>query len=152
MAYDIKALASELYESVWSQGNASKLDELFEPDYTGYVPLVGTVDREGAKEALRFYRSAFPDLKIEIRELLVEGDKAAVRWTSTGTHQGELLGVPPTGKKLSVDGLTLFECRNGKIARDDSQFDVAVIFQALGVGAQPGIPMQPETARPELRH
>jgi steroid delta-isomerase-like uncharacterized protein len=96
------------------------------------------LDRERFKEYLRGYIQAFPDLRVEPREIIADGDKVAVTWVSTGTHTGSLVSasgmtVPATNRKIRNTGTSVFEFRNGKVIRQDLYFDQVELLNQLGV-------------------
>jgi steroid delta-isomerase-like uncharacterized protein len=149
---DAKQLVKRLFDEVWGKGQVELIDQLMDPKYQGDMPLLGKLDREGLKVAIGAYRKAFPDLRFQIRELIAEGDKAMVHWIASGTHKSEFMGIPATGKHNDVEGFTLIELRNGRVARDVGQFDVVTFFKGLGIplpgpmagrgrGAEEGAPM-----------
>jgi predicted ester cyclase len=78
------------------------------------------------------YRSAFPDLSFEVQETVTDGEWVAVRWTSTGTHEGELMGIEPTGKKTAVEGIELDRIEDGKIVESRVSWDALGLLQQLG--------------------
>ena len=81
----------------------------------------------------RANRTAFPDLNVKVEDQLAEGDKVATRWTTTGTHQGEFAGIPPTGKQGGVTGTTIARVVGGKIVEERSNWDTLGLLQQLGV-------------------
>jgi steroid delta-isomerase-like uncharacterized protein len=153
MAEDIKELARRFYEDVWTKGNYGFLDQLLAPDFRGSEPLVGrTRSASDVKGLIESYRKSFPDLVMKADQILRDGDNVIVCWTGTGTHRGEMLGIPATGKKASVSGISVLRFSNGKLAEDNSQWDVFKMMREIGaIGAQPAVAAQPE-ARPEARH
>lgn len=88
---------------------------------------------EGVKEFFRTYRTAFPDAHIEIDEILSEGDVVAARWTGTGTHDGELMGIEPTGRDVSVMGMEMYRGRDGELVEGWGVFDLVGMLQQVGV-------------------
>ena len=128
-----KAIVRRIFEEVWNQGNLAAADEFLAADYvneTLHPPVHG---RESDKQLVMMYRTAFPDLHYTIEDLIAEGDKVTVRWTATGTHRGELQGIPPTGKQVTVTGIDIFRCENGKAVEGQSNFDALGMLQQLGV-------------------
>ena len=89
---------------------------------------------EGARQFFKLYLTAFPDLHLDIEQILAAGDShVVVRWRSTGTHRGPLANVAATGRKASNHGCTVMEMKNGKIARAWVYFDNAHLLRQLGV-------------------
>ena len=129
-----KALAKRAWDEMFNQKNTAVLDELFSPDYVYHGPqnqeLRGT---EGLKKILSQFLEAFPDLHLEIKDLVAEGDKVASRVTMTGTHQGELHGIAPTGKEVNTTIILITRFADGKVAEDWESRDDLGLLQQLGV-------------------
>ena len=89
--------------------------------------------RAGGFGFIALYRTAFPDLRMTIDHLIGEGDLVALDYTATGTHDGPLLGIPPTGKKVTVRGMGLYRLREGKLVEQWGVNDIASLLQQLGV-------------------
>ena len=153
MTYDLKKLAYRFFDEVWNQGKLEVADELLDPKYEGHLPVIGTLDRSGLKDAVRAYRSAFPDLHFELKDSLVEGDKLILHWIASGTSKNPFMGIPPSGTRASIEGFTMMLFRDGKTYRDDTQYDVLGFFKNLGVELPKGMmakqaaQAQPETVR-----
>ena len=135
-----KAVARRVMDEVWSQGNLDVVDELFDADNVYYDSgnPAGWHGREGIIQAVTTYRSAFPDLNFVVEDMVAEGDRVAFRWTGTGTHKGELMGVPPTGKVVTTPGISLVRLKAGRFAVEWSGWNVLGMMQALGVAPMPG--------------
>jgi steroid delta-isomerase-like uncharacterized protein len=138
-----KTVSRRLFEEVWNKGNLAVLNELIANDHVnsgpGTLPGLPT-GPEGAKQFVMMYRNAFPDTHFTIDEQIAEADKVVTRWTAHGTHKGELLGIPATGKSSTVTGISVDRIVNGKIVESWGIFDQFGMMQQLGV-----IPM-PESA------
>ena len=78
------------------------------------------------------YRSAFPDVRLIIEEQVAEGDKVVTRWIAYGTHQGEMMGIAPTGNQVRVEGITISHIQRGKIVQEWELFDTLGLMQQLG--------------------
>lgn len=115
---DCKSLVRRYYSELWNAWSARALEELIAPDIV-FHGSIGTAVKgiEEFGQYVNRIRSAFPDFHNQIEALIAEGDKVAARLTYTGTHRGELFGVPGTGRKIAYQGLAIFECKDGKIAR-----------------------------------
>ena len=83
------------------------------------------------------YRTAFPDLRLTIEAQVSEGDLVVTRWKASGTHQGELFGIAPTGKQATVTGISLTRVSGGKIAEDWTNWDTLGLLQQLGAVPAP---------------
>jgi steroid delta-isomerase-like uncharacterized protein len=101
------------------------------PDAIIHQPEVGGV--AGLKVFNSTMRAAFPDWCSTKEELIAEGDQVAERWTGRGTHQGEFLGIPPTGKQVAVPGVVFYRIRDGRIIEFRGSFDMLSMLQQLGV-------------------
>jgi len=136
---DNKALTRRFRLEVFSQGNFAAIDEICGPDWTYHDPQ-GNWPRgsQGMRQLVNFYRSAFPDLHFTIEDEVAEGDKVVQRWTARGTHKGELMGIPPTDRQVTVTGITINRIANGKIVDDWANFDALGMMQQLGVIPAPG--------------
>ncbi len=137
---DNQALVQRLFEEVFNQKQLDRADELVAPDYLdhGAVPGQGP-GLEGAKQQRwGMYFAAIPDLHATIDDLVAEGDKVVVRYTVEGTQQGELPGVPPTGKRFRISGISIYRLAEGKIAEQWEQMDMLGLMQQLGVIPAPG--------------
>ncbi|MFC1633346.1 alpha/beta fold hydrolase [Planctomycetota bacterium] len=127
-----KAVVFRLGE-VWNQGNLAVADEIFATDFVNHDPSRPDVtDLESYKGAVVEYRTAFPDFRVVIH-MVAEGDKVAARWTATGTHQGEFMGIPPTGKHMTWTGMNIFRLAGGKIVEAWWSYDALALMQQLGV-------------------
>jgi steroid delta-isomerase-like uncharacterized protein len=133
-----KEIARRFVEEPWS--NVEVVEELVSPDFAGYDPSMPEAIRgvEGAREFIQGYKSAFPDVKITAEEVFGERDLVAVRWTGRGTHQGELMGIAPTGKQVTVTGISISRhADDGKIVEEWSNWDALGMMVQLGVAQAP---------------
>ena len=135
-----KTIARRLLEEVWNKGNLAALNEIIAKDHVssgpGTLPGLPT-GPEGTKQLVTVYRNAFPDIHFTIDEQIAEGDKVVTRWTADGTHKGELVGIPATGKSSTVTGIVIDRLVNGKIAESWGIFDQFGMMQQLGVIPMP---------------
>jgi steroid delta-isomerase-like uncharacterized protein len=93
---------------------------------------------EGFKQFGGVFRTTFPDGKLSIEDLVVEGDKVVSRVTYRGTHTGDMMGIPPTGKPVTVSAIIIDQCANGKIVESWRLFDQMGMMQQLGLVPAPG--------------
>jgi steroid delta-isomerase-like uncharacterized protein len=131
-----KALARRNFEEVWNQGKLAVIDELVAKDATFHdanVPGGKFTGPEGLKQFVQIYKNAFPDVQIAINDQVAEGDKVVTRWTATGTHKGELMGIPPTGKRATVTGIDFDRYQDGKVVEAYASYDMHGMLQQLGV-------------------
>lgn len=93
---------------------------------------------EAQRQVLEMYVRAFPNLHLEVEQMLASGEYVVSRWHATGTHKGELMGIPPTNRRgEGVRGCTVGEVRNGKVLREWVYWDVATLLRQLGVMPAP---------------
>jgi steroid delta-isomerase-like uncharacterized protein len=128
-----KTIARRFNEDVWGRGDQAALEELFAPDFVDHGALPGqTPDREGHKQILAAFRSAFPDLSVTTEDIIAEGDKVVSRWTARGTHQGELLGTAPTGNEVTFTGIDVLRIAEGKVVERWAQGNDLEVMQQIG--------------------
>jgi steroid delta-isomerase-like uncharacterized protein len=137
MATDPKTLARRWFEEVWNQGQEAAISELMSPD--GVVHGLGPDQHgpEGFKPFFKAYRDAFPDIQVTIESIVSEGDLAAVRWTAVGTHKGNGLGFPATGKRVELTGMAFLRAENGRLIEGWNNFDQLGMLQQVGVVSLP---------------
>ena len=125
----------DLLLQVWNSGSAEAVTRLYAENAERRDPNSSTPQR-GAQEILDFVtevRTGFPDFRLQIRQRLVEGNHIATEWTCVGTHRGVFQGIPPSGNRVEIDGMTLGRVENGKIIEEHAYFDRLSLLQQLGV-------------------
>ena len=128
-----RAVVDRLTEEVFNQGNVDVIDELVAEDFVEHDPMPGVEpDREGFKQFISTLRSAFPDLRTEVEDQIAEGDRVVERWRSTATHQGEFMGVPATGKRVTIEGMDISRIEAGKIVEHWTKVDILGLMEQLG--------------------
>jgi predicted ester cyclase len=132
MSSENKEIVRRALEEPWS--DLTMLDEVIDSGYVGYDPAQPEPLRgpQGAKENVEQYRSAFEGAKITVKEQIAEGDHVASRWEGRGRHTAELMGVPPTGRDVTVSGQTLSRVENGKIVEEYTNWDTLGMLQQIG--------------------
>jgi steroid delta-isomerase-like uncharacterized protein len=139
-----KAIIGEHVEVLFNQHRLDRTGETVAADYLDHAPLPGQMPGlAGARQKWAAYLAAVPDLHATIEELVAEGDKVAVRWTVQGTHQGELLGVPATGRPAVFRGISIYRLAKGKIVEQWEQWDRLDLLRQLGVVPMPSRPAEP---------
>jgi predicted ester cyclase len=128
---DNKAAIREFFEQVWNAGDEAAIERFIAAGAAGNDPDFG-IGREGFKEQWRNWRQAFPDLHFQVEELVAEGDTVVSRWTLTGTHTGEFLGIAPTGRKIRVAGMSLDHLKDGVLVSGFDGWDNLGLRQQLG--------------------
>lgn len=142
-AEENKAVSRRVAEEVFNGGNLDLADELYAPDYVLHEPSLpeDLHGPEGIKQYAEMTLGAFPNIRVAVEDQVAEGDKVVSRWTATGTHTGDLMGIPPTGRRVEISGVTINRFSGGNIAEDWYQSDDLGMMQQLGVvpsGEQPG--------------
>ena len=134
-----RALVRRLVEEAFNRGNMSVVDEVVAPDFVEHEELPPGLpsDREGVKHMMTMMRSAFPDFKATIDDMIAEGDKVVLRMTWNGTQRGEFMGIAPTGKSVSVGVIDIIRIADGKFVEHWGQMDNMGMMQQLGVIAAP---------------
>jgi steroid delta-isomerase-like uncharacterized protein len=132
-----KASARTFFD-VFNSGEVQRLDEIMAPGWVDHDTQNPFAEEglEGTKKVIRMYREAFPDLRIMVEEQIAEGDKVVTRWTATGTHQGDLMGVSATGKNSTVTGISIDRFENGKIVEGWNNWDTLGMLQQLGLAQE----------------
>ncbi len=107
--------------------------ELFAPDFVYYDAAGNPADLAGAQLQLDMFKAGFPDLHVEIDDLTVTETRAIARFTSSGTQNGDLMGIPPSGKPYKIIGITILHMADGKITEHWEGGDILGLFQQIGV-------------------
>jgi steroid delta-isomerase-like uncharacterized protein len=137
MSKENKAIVRRYVEQVWNEGRLDPFEEFFAQDVVPHTGP-GVTDAKSMKQGLANIRNAFPDINIALSDELAVEDKVVTRYTISGTHQGELLGIPATGKQAVWSGITIFRLTGGKIVEFWTQVDNLGLMQQLGVIPAPG--------------
>jgi steroid delta-isomerase-like uncharacterized protein len=122
------------YHDAWNSGDTDALDSIMTPDVVNHSPLPGQPQGvEGFKQALMMMRSGVPDLAITIDSSVSDGDRVSTRWTGTGHQTGDMMGIPPTGKQVTVSGVDICRISDGRIVEYWQELDTLSMLQQLGV-------------------
>lgn len=128
-----KAIYRRYIQQVFNEGRVDLLDKLLAPSYVYHEAPPGTLlGGEGIKQVVAMFRAAFPDLEITIDDQIAEGDQVCSRATTRGTHQGEIFGIPATGKAATMTGMTIVRIVDGRIADSWVKNDVMGLMNQLG--------------------
>ena len=134
-----KAMHHRFGEELFNKGNFAVADELLATNLVDHNPFPGQAPGpEGVKQIATMLRAAFPDIHFTWDDKIVEGDKAVIRSTMRGTHKGEFLGIPATGKQVAVTGIDIVRIEGGKIVEHWGQQDTLGMMQQLGATSPPG--------------
>jgi steroid delta-isomerase-like uncharacterized protein len=135
---DNKQAVQRFYQEVINSRNLDALDELLTPD--GVDHTFGSQNPEQAKQFFGMVHQAFPDLHAEVHDVIAEGELVAARVTYTGTHQGEFVGIPATGKRTTLNGVDFFRMQDGRQAEHWGGPDMFSFLVQAGVMPGPGTP------------
>jgi steroid delta-isomerase-like uncharacterized protein len=131
---EIKEIARRLAEDPW-RGKIDETIELIADDYVAHVP--GSIEpfrgKEGFRAFVNTYLTGFPDGTITVDDQIAEGEIVATRWTGRGTNTGELMGMPPTGKQITVEGITYSRITGDKATEAWITWDTLSMVQQLGI-------------------
>jgi steroid delta-isomerase-like uncharacterized protein len=129
-----KQLVRDSIEQIWVQQRFDQIDHFLAPDFVDHGALPGTPPgAAGFADGVRRMLAAFPDAHNHIHDLVAEGDRVVTRWTMTGTHTGDGLGFPATGRAVRIDGITLARIADGRIAEHWIYRDDIAMLRQLGL-------------------
>ena len=138
-AEDNKALVRRFVDEVQSGGNVGLIDEICSPGFVNHSAPPGIpADREGVKILTAMFRGAFPDSYFTVEDMVAEGDKVATRKTFHGTHEGEFMGIPPSGRAVSMGLIDIVRIYDGRVVEHWAMGDSLGLMQQLGVIPQLG--------------
>jgi steroid delta-isomerase-like uncharacterized protein len=126
------AVARAWFERVWQQREIGAIRELAAMDAIGHLRNCDIVGPFAFEQLWHGYFAAFPDMEMEIQDIVAEGDKAVVRWKVRGTHTGDSLGIPPSGRQVEFTGMTMLEVKEGKIVEGWDEWDFGGLMAKLG--------------------
>jgi steroid delta-isomerase-like uncharacterized protein len=117
----------------FDSGDLKKLKETTAPNFVDHNPLEGQLPGiKGTMQASAMYRAAFPDAKIVVEATIAEADKVVIRWSGSATHKGPFLDIPPTGKRVTLEGITIFRIVKGRVAEQWGELNLLGILRQLG--------------------
>jgi steroid delta-isomerase-like uncharacterized protein len=128
-----KAIARRWGEEIWGKGSLAAVDELFAPNFAFNYPAPGvTPDLKGYKQTVTNLSTPFANIQCTAEDVVAEGDKVAVRWIWRGTHKGEFMGIPATGKQVTITGISILRIAGGKIVEEWGEMNSLGMMQQLG--------------------
>jgi steroid delta-isomerase-like uncharacterized protein len=134
-----KATVSRFFEEVFNKKNVAFIDEYIATDgFDHLLPPNMPPGREGAKQFIGMFLTAFPDLHAHMEDLVAEGDKVVSRTSYHGTNTGAFMGMPATGKAVSISGIDITRLAHGQSVEHWGQLDMLGLLQQLGVVPTPG--------------
>jgi steroid delta-isomerase-like uncharacterized protein len=132
-----KILVRRFEEEVWNGRNPSRVDEFFAARHIFRAAGSPPLDREGHRQMIVHFQSAFPDGRNITDDLIADEEKVAQRWTYRGTHQGAFQGIPPTGRQVTLTGISIWSVEGGKIVESWHELDTLGLMQQLGAIPKP---------------
>lgn len=132
-----KALILRVFEEGINGGDDAVFDEVISPDYVNHSMPAPAPGSEGFKQVTAMFRAAYPDLRVTVEDVVAEGDRVATRGTMSGTHQGEFMGVPATGRPVEIPYIDIWRVEGSKGVENWVQMDMLGMMQQLGVMEQP---------------
>ena len=135
---DLEALTRRFINEVINEGNLDVIDEALDDEFVEHEEFPGLPPgKEGPRFFVTMFREGFPDLSATIEDIIVEGNKVVSRVRFSGTHRGEFMGIPPTGKKIDVQAIDIVAYRDGKATDHWGVTDQLAMMQQLGVIEEP---------------
>ncbi|HMF75833.1 MAG TPA: ester cyclase [Bryobacteraceae bacterium] len=151
MSDENKKIARKFMEEGWNKGRMEVIDEVMSTACRFHDPVFPslTAGVENFKEHIRTCRSAFPDLKFTIEDMIAERNEVVLHWMARGTHRGMFLGMPATEKNAAVSGTTICRIDKGKIAEQWVDWNLLTLMEQLGLAtaSPPHMASQPHTAK-----
>jgi steroid delta-isomerase-like uncharacterized protein len=133
-----KTLIRRGFEEGINGRNLDYFTQAIAPTYVNHNMPVSDPGPEGFKQVIAMFVNAFPDMQITVEDVIGEGDKVATRGTWRGTHQGDFMGIPATGKSVTVTYSDIWRLENDKAVENWVQMDILGLMQQLGVAPAPG--------------
>jgi steroid delta-isomerase-like uncharacterized protein len=132
MSEQNKTLARRWFEDLFSRGDLDAADEILSQDFLDHLTHEDERGLEELKHYVGIYRNAFPDIEDTVEDIVAEGEKVVVRWKSSGVHEGEFMGVAPTGTHVTFTGMRLFRIADNKIVESWVNLDERGLQEQLG--------------------
>lgn len=130
-----KSTSRRLYDEVYNKGNLSSISQFVDSKFVGYDPSFPepTKGLDGFRDFVTSIRTAFPDVSMKVENIFGEGDHVCCRWSATGTHRGDFMGISATGKRFKITGTDTFRFSGGKIVENYCNWDALGMFKSLGL-------------------
>jgi predicted ester cyclase len=126
-----KKMVRQAFEQIWNYGNLAVIDERFASDYVEHSASAIQGPEEGKRLAVAM-RTAFPDFHYAVKDEIAQGDRVVHRWIARGTHAGEYRDIPPTGKQVTIQGISIYRVAGAKMVEGWTNADMLGLLQQLG--------------------
>ena len=133
-----KEIVRRFFEEGPSKGNLSTADELLSPYFVMHIPLPTSSGIEGINEVINTCRASFEHLNVTVEDMISEGNNVTARFTARGIHKGNFMGLPATGKPITMSGIEIFRIKDGKIIELWGEVNLLGLMQQLGLFPEPG--------------
>jgi steroid delta-isomerase-like uncharacterized protein len=136
-----KELTRRFYEECWNQGKTERVDQYVAKDCRYRDPVFPSLAPgvESLKRHITMCRSAFPDLRFSLDDMIAERDEVVVHWTAHGTQEGQFLGIAPTRKTATVGGTSIYRIKNQKIIEQAADWNLLTLLEQLGAATAPKV-------------
>jgi steroid delta-isomerase-like uncharacterized protein len=132
MSEDARTIVARFYDGI-NASNLNVIDELIADDFVEHEEFPGiSQDKDGVRQFFTIFRAAFPDMRMDAHEVLVDGDRVCVRSTMSGTQEGDFMGMPPSGKRFEVTAFDMVRLRDGEVTDHWGVMDAMKMMQQLG--------------------
>lgn len=137
MSEENKAVSRRFHEAI-AKGSAQAVQDELAPNYVAHFPGVpGPLDAEGFNQIVTAFATGFPGSRFDFDDEFAAGDKVVTRWTWHAVHKGEFQGLPPTGKQVTMTGITILRITGGKVVENTVDMDQLGLMQQLGAVPPP---------------
>ena len=146
MPHDIRTLSRRWFDEVWNNRRKSAIPELSHPHARvfGLAEPGRSIDIQDFLPFYERFLAAFPDIHIDVDDVIVEGDQSALRLRATGTHTGDAMGIPPSGNRINLSGIIWTRWKDGKIIEAWNEFDALGMMQQMTAGNANAAPPPPQ--------
>jgi steroid delta-isomerase-like uncharacterized protein len=128
-----KAICRMFFEEMLNKANFSIIEQLVDPDVISHDPFPGQAKgAKGLRDTMKLFHTAFPDMKIIMNDMIAEDNRVMNKFTVTGTHKGEFMGIPATGKKISYEEVVILRLKDEKIVEHWAVADALSLMQQIG--------------------
>lgn len=138
MTTTVSSHFADRFAALFNESDLRIADEIFDPAFTAQLPGAPLLDRDGWKGYAGQFLTGFPDLQMELHDLVTTDDRIVLRVTYRGTHLGEFQGVPPTGKPITLTAIGMFDMADGRVMKNWAEMDVLGLMQQIGAVPTPG--------------